>query len=149
MPRPTAIYEITDTARSQMPELIKNKNHSGLKEFVIALLYSSITLKTDSLNREELNKALSTHVAPPKNPKHEGKTLSTSNSMVSRRIKELESIGCIRLRQEYRTINNKKREFTIHTLLSITGLIEHIKQSADQRNVRMNSIACKAVTMVA
>lgn len=132
MPRPTAIYEITDSAKSQMPELIKNKTHSGLKEFVIALLYASIKLKTDTLNRQELNKALSTHIAPPKNPNHAGKPLSTSNSMISRRIKELESIGCIRLRQEYRTINAKKRKFTIHTLLSLTGLIEHIKQSADQ-----------------
>lgn len=131
MPRPTAIYEINRAAKSELNDLIKDKHHSGLKEFVIAMLNMAIELNVDTIDRQQLNKALSVHIVPPKKPNQKPKNLSTANSMISRRIQELETLGCIRVRQEYRTVEKKKRKFTVHSLMSITGLIDHIKKSAE------------------
>lgn len=145
MPRPTAIYEISGAVKRERSKLISNDKHSGLKEFVLAVVGAAVKHDIDCLNREQLNEALSNHLAPGKTEKEEAKPLSTANSMVSRRIQELETLGCVRIRSEYRQVGDSRRKFTVHEFLSLEGLIDHLNESpgnspAPQGRPRINDL---------
>ncbi len=129
MPRPTAVYEISSAVKREISKLIAINKHSGLKEFVLAVINAAVTQDVDSINREELNEALSKHLAPSKSNDKTAKPLSTANSMVSRRIQELEKLGCVRIRSEYRQVGKAKRKFTVHEFLSLAGLLAHLNES--------------------
>jgi hypothetical protein len=132
MSRPTAVYEVSGAARREISTIIKIHNYSGLKEFVVALVNAATDLESNSLSREQLTDALERHIAPPKKIGGTAKSLSSANSMVSRRVKELESLGCMRIRSEYRTVGENKRKFTVHELISLAGLIDFLNQPTYQ-----------------
>lgn len=128
MSRPTAVYEISGAARKDVFAIIKNQTRSGLKEFVIAIINAATELGVKSLSREQLTSALENHLAPSKKEGGNPEPLSSANSMISRRVKELESLGCMRVRSEYRMVGDSRRKFTVHELTTISGLIEHLSQ---------------------
>ena len=95
MPRPSAVYNISEATTAYLPQLIKLQKESGIKEFAIAILNGVKCFNVKELTREQLTQALKSH----KTRKTENsplKPLSTANSMISRRIKELESLGCVK-----------------------------------------------------
>lgn len=148
MPRPTAVYEISGAVKRERSKLISNDKHSGLKEFVLAVVGAAVEHDIDSLDREQLNDALSKHLVPGRTEKEKmkpPKPLSTANSMVSRRIQELESLGCVRVRAEYRQVGKSRRKFTVHEFLSLAGLVDHLNESpgnspAPQGRPRINDL---------
>lgn len=129
MPRPSAVYNISEATTAYLPQLIKLQKESGIKEFAIAILNGVKCFNAKELTREQLTQALKSH----KTRKTESsplKPLSTANSMISRRIKELESLGCVKVRSEYRKVGENRRKYTVHDFLSFEGLIQHLEQSA-------------------
>lgn len=128
MPRPTALYTISPAVQNKIPALIGTDIQSGLKEFVIAIVNYASEHDTLNLSRAELTAALAGHLAPPKKPGGERQALSTANSMISRRVKELTTLGCMRVNSEYRLIENKRRKCSIHELVNLTGLISFLQE---------------------
>lgn len=126
MPRPVAVYNVASPAISELPALITIQKLSGMKDFAIALLKGVKTQGVQELTREQLSEALSSHKAK-KTEKSDEKPLSTANSMVSRRIKELESLGCVVVKSEYRKVGEGRRKFTVHEFISFEGLIQYLQ----------------------
>lgn len=126
MPRPVAVYNVSDSALSELPLLIKIQKLSGVKDFVIALLKGVKVNNSQELTREQLSTALSSHKAK-KTENSPEKPLSTANSMVSRRIKELESLGCVKVKSEYRKIGEGRRKYTVHEFISFEGLLQYLR----------------------
>jgi hypothetical protein len=129
MARPTALYFVNDVAISKLPELVQIGAVSGLKEFVIALLQYCEIENNREINRAQLNTALKNHLAVPQQGKAP-KPLSTANSMISRRVKELEELGCLTVYAEHRRFEGSVRKCNIHQLSQITSLIAHLKNNS-------------------
>lgn len=128
MPRPTALYEISGAAINTVSELIAIPLTVGLKEFVIAIVSAAEEHGLTVLTRTQLASALSSHKVIGQDGQE--KPLSSANSMISRRVKELESLGCLRIKPEYRVIDDKTRKCTVHSLLSLRGLIDHLNKDS-------------------
>lgn len=128
MPRPVAVYNVSSSAVSELPALITTQKLSGMKDFAIALIKGVKTHGTQELTREQLSEALASHKAK-KTEKSKEKPLSTANSMVSRRIKELESLGCVIVKSEYRRVGEGRRKFTVHEFISFEGLLQYLQGS--------------------
>lgn len=125
MPRPVAVYKILNSALSELPDLIKVEKLSGLKEFAIAVLKGVKEFKTNELNREQLSVSLKSHRAK-KTSGADAKPLSAANSMVSRRIEELHSLGCVVITEEYRRVGERRRKHKVHEIVSFDGLLRHL-----------------------
>jgi hypothetical protein len=125
MARPPALYKLSDTALKDAQRLIDFHVYSGLRDFVIAIiLYSQKTDKT-LLNRKELTTALSSYIpAVPSGKK--SKPLSTANSMISRRVKELEALHCLHVKNEVIQLNNKRQNAHVHYITSLLNLSAHL-----------------------
>lgn len=131
MARPTAIYALNVDIDTELPGLLANDSVSGLKEFVIAILKFADRHGSTELSRPLLNEALASHLAPPQAGKP-AKPLSTANSMVIRRVRELESLGCLRIHSEYRQFSGKPRKCTIHNFESFAGLKKHLNDGVQR-----------------
>lgn len=131
MPRPTTIYHLSDIALSELPKLIKLDVKAGIKDFCIALILAARNANRSQLNRAQLTEALKTY-SPIQSEGKKTKTLSTANSMISRRIKELESLGCLKIKSEYRRVGGKNRKVTVNEFLSFEGLLQHLNSQPNQ-----------------
>lgn len=125
MARPPALYQLSDQTLKEAQSLMDLKIHSGLRDFVVALVIHSHKIGKTLLSREELTAALSSYI-PPVPPGKEGKALSTANSMISRRVKELEALDCLLIKNEMLQTDNKKKNVHIHYITSLSNLITHL-----------------------
>lgn len=132
MPRPTALYKISGAVKTERSELVK-VNSQGIRDFVLTAINAAVELDKDIIDRVELTNAL------------KERSISASNSMISRRIQELEALGCIDVRSEYKTVDGRKRKCTVHEFISLSGLIKHLNKDpshspAPQGRPRINDL---------
>lgn len=125
MPRPIALYNISEAAQTDVSELVKITKSSGIKEFVIATINKAVSTQKHTLLRSELIEGLLAHKVPTTSSR-ENKGLSVANSMIARRVKELEALGCLRIYSEYRLINGKKKKANIYEISTLAGLKKHL-----------------------
>ena len=101
MARPIAIYKLSEKALKEANSII-------------------------DLNREELKTALSSYEAAS-GPGKELKPLSTANSMVIRRVKELEALNCLVISREVYEEDGRRKTANIHSITSLVALKQHLE----------------------
>jgi len=125
MARPLALYRLSDKAVEEGQDIIELKAYMGLRDFVVALILKSRKDNKQLLSRQDLTDGLAGYVVAP-SPGKEPKPLSTANSMISRRVKELEALGCLTIKKEMMDIDGKKKLVNIHHITSLQPLRQHI-----------------------
>ncbi len=131
MARPKALYQLTEKALKEADSLIDLDIYSGLRDFVVATVTHSRQINKTLLTREELSIALSSYEAAS-GPGKEPKPLSTANSMVSRRVKELEALNCLVIIRESYEEDGKKKAANIHHITSLSTLRQHLENKGSR-----------------
>ncbi|WP_339673898.1 hypothetical protein [Dasania marina] len=126
MARPIAIYKLSEKALKEANSIIDLDVYSGLKDFVVATIIHSKKIGNTLLSREELKTALSSYKAAS-GPGKELKPLSTANSMVIRRVKELEALNCLVISREVYEEDGKRKTANIHNITSLVALKQHLE----------------------